>query len=99
MKGIAQKFKGPQKQTQMPLMELSYWVTCWICGGDHPKKECPKKGQWQGNLHGIVIIATRMVTMNAIAFSCIQSCDWVNSNPLTPSKGTMGPKTPKEKVF
>ncbi len=49
MKGIAQKSKGLQKETQMPFMELSHWVTCWICGGDHLKKECLKKGKWQGS--------------------------------------------------
>jgi hypothetical protein len=24
-------------------------MTCWIFGGDHLKKECPKKGQGKNN--------------------------------------------------
>ncbi len=63
------------------------------------RKSALKRANDKVVMHGIMIIVTRTITMKAIAFNCTQSCDWVNSNPLTPIKGIMGPKTPKEKVF
>jgi hypothetical protein len=67
--------------------------------GIGPRKSAHNKTKGKVILRGIMIIMIRIVMMRNIAFNCILSCKKVNLNPLTPSKGAMGPKTPKGKLF
>ncbi len=86
----------------MSFVKLSYsgqQVTCQMCNGDHLKKQCHKRTEGKLFFCGIVIIVLKTVMMRAIVFSCTQTCNWVNPNPLTPSKGATRPNTLKEKMF